>query len=496
MTRNPRSKPYQELFKAAFDTSEGPYKHQSILIPNCNGEILRALQEFVSSSRGYQLPSGFLFTDDRDCTSAIKEEISNTEITLCEQDFLQDLPFSQSQRFDFIVGSPPSLPRDSIGDGKTREFLENFPTAWQSRNHAVTLAYIEQGLRQLNKGGVLTYIVPNSLVSQEERQLSELLLHSAEDRQSDLDEVGTDRLNYYNNIEISCFRIGDSGSVFDEYVSGPSILICENTGEAQPALPGFSPPFEPSETWDLPEISAKSIMTTQVRRISNSASVPEAVSMLNMSGDEAILVVNELDEIVGYVSRGGLPEMIEGGELSPANIVEDMIVDLDSDVLDVCAKLLNSRFVFVRSNDEITGTIDRVDLNRTPMYIHLYELLGEFEAILRSEIRLVKDWEDRSNVKIARKPSNQMEDKLVCASTRELVGTFREVCETPRVVKGYNSELPPWRVIKNICELRNDVAHFQPLVHTQSSRRLSPESRPIGGFLECYEYLRTIHNRV
>lgn len=144
--------------------------------------------------------------------------------------------------------------------------------------------------------------------------------------------------------------------------------------------------------------------------------------------------------------------------------------------------------MFVRDTDkDIVGLVTRFDLNALPVYGHLYDRFSEFEIGVRELIRThAPDWEDETNEHIPyRGKRNVVQDKLVCAELGTLLSLIEEF--------ELESKLPTDEFVNlgSLRNLRNDVAHYVPIVHTMSERSTFNETtRGAPQLAKEYQYLR------
>jgi CBS domain. len=194
-------------------------------------------------------------------------------------------------------------------------------------------------------------------------------------------------------------------------------------------------------------------------------------------------------EIHGYVSREQLRTMSDATlETQIQQITPEISVESDTGIDEVISKLTNSRFVLVLSDDSVEGIITRFDLNRLPVYTHLYDSFSQFEIGLRDLLRTHNpDWNEQTDIRVPyRGQQNVVSDRLTCAELSTLVEIVHDV--------GLNTKLPSASKVglDELVYLRNAVAHYNPIVHTMTERPTHDDpERGAPQLATEYSYLHT-----
>lgn len=173
------------------------------------------------------------------------------------------------------------------------------------------------------------------------------------------------------------------------------------------------------------------------------------------------------NEIRGFVSRGAL-RLNEAASLGAVvkPFGEGDLLGADDHVSKVIETLEMERFSFVGQPDDVRGIVTRFDLNGLPVYLHLYDCFSEFEVGLRQLIRREEpEWESQTDVPVYSGKSRELvTDKLTTAQLSELIDITDDLQSV--------SALEPIRTtsigLDHLRRLRNDVAHYNSIVHTMS----------------------------
>lgn len=135
------------------------------------------------------------------------------------------------------------------------------------------------------------------------------------------------------------------------------------------------------------------------------------------------------------------------------------------------------------------GIVTRFDLNRLPMFLHLFDCFSELEIGLRNLIREeFPDWEERTDIYIGTRGSQELHrDRLSTAKLSTLVNIVTE-CDGEHLIRrdiaGYSVSLD------DIVNLRNAVAHYNPIVHTMGGgSTLDSEVRNAAQLQKEYQFL-------
>ena len=190
--------------------------------------------------------------------------------------------------------------------------------------------------------------------------------------------------------------------------------------------------------------------------------------------DDAAFVYDDPEQLEGfrgYVSRA------EMGIRGEEPVTEHVLSLEDSDCIDpgegvgtVIERLGRDgeRFCFVGVSDSLEGIVTRFDLNKIPVYQYLYVSLARYEIRLREIIReYVPNWEEETEVYIPSLHVGELApDKLSGGTIGNLLDILSETDEMGRIhpdLRTYEADM--W----DIKDLRDTVAHYNPLVHYMSN---------------------------
>jgi hypothetical protein len=167
----------------------------------------------------------------------------------------------------------------------------------------------------------------------------------------------------------------------------------------------------------------------------------------------------------------------------------EILLDSDAGMENLIQSLARNRFQFVGSSEEVQGIVTRFDLNRLPVYLHLFDCFSEFEIGLRNLIRdELPDWEDKTSVYVSSQgDDNIYHDKLAMAGLKNLVDIVVESeieTQIRRDILGYTVDLA------DLVDLRNMVAHYNPIIHTMGGSSEHDDQRDASELWQEYRLLR------
>lgn len=179
----------------------------------------------------------------------------------------------------------------------------------------------------------------------------------------------------------------------------------------------------------------------------------------------------QLEGLRGYVSRAEMEIRSE------ESVIEHVLPLTDSDCVapeeevgTVIERLGRDgeRFCFIGQPDDLEGIVTRFDLNKIPVYQYLYVLLARFEIRLREIVREhVPDWETETDIHIhAANVGDLAPDKLSGGTVGDLLKILSEADEMQRLPVDLESHAA---TIWDVKDLRDAVAHYNPLVHSMSN---------------------------
>lgn len=133
-----------------------PEPDDRILYPGMGtGPFVTAVETYCNA-HNLDVPSGVGIELDQDLVTKAKTEHSNSNVTIKQQDFLDDL--SDMGTFDYIIGNPPYVPIEGLNEDEKTRYRETFTTA--TGRFDLYLLFFEQALDKLAENGKLVFITP------------------------------------------------------------------------------------------------------------------------------------------------------------------------------------------------------------------------------------------------------------------------------------------------------------------------------------------------
>lgn len=177
--------------------------------------------------------------------------------------------------------------------------------------------------------------------------------------------------------------------------------------------------------------------------------------------------------IAGYTDRSALSRGTIGDHLLK---FENAVVFSElAPIVEVLPRLVETPRVFVGSTDRVWGIITRGDLQKAPMRMSLFGLLSLLEMQLLRLIRVVypdaawRDMLSSGRIEAAEKilddrrrrnEGTDLADCLQFADKRTIVVKSERLCAWLR----FDSRAKAESRLKNLQELRNDLAHSQDIL--------------------------------
>lgn len=469
-----------ELVDRLFEEST-PRSSNRVLYPGCgDGTLIDAVRRYCGHDSFRDVP------EEVAVDTTIRDELRERypSIEFVESDFLGDT-LDLGGGFDYIVSDPPTIRWEDLGGEKQRAYLYNSGVVTEDSSGELRADYlfIEQALNYLNSRGRGVFVTDEKYKTKDAAEPLRVLLM---EQVTDVDELQPEA---------------------DGRSETPTLVtVVDGTSTSRSWAPvryepeGVEANLGKRVTSDRP-FRLGAIMTENPKAYSVEETPADTyLDLLYRDFDAALVCKDPMieSEVRGFVSRGAL-------QLNDAKSLEEVVKPLkegdllgaDDHLSEVIKSLETERFSFVGRLDEIRGIVTRFDLNRLPVYLHLYDCFSEFEIGLRQLIRReFPDWESKTDVPVfSSKSRDLVTDKLTTAQLSELIDIAEdlELVSVLRPISNTSIELDHLR------KLRNDVAHYNPIVHTMSDgdtlhddERGAPQlSREYEILQQCIEHLPT-----
>lgn len=133
-----------------------PTSADTILYPGCGTGPFAAAVEKVCDTEGWGLPEGLGVDSNPDhLVTARERELQH--VTFEQRDFLGE-EMVDAGRFDFIVGNPPYVPIEELGELEKQRYRARFSTAVDRFD--LYLLFFERAIELLANDGVLSFVTP------------------------------------------------------------------------------------------------------------------------------------------------------------------------------------------------------------------------------------------------------------------------------------------------------------------------------------------------
>lgn len=179
-----------------------PETGDSVLYPGIGTAPFAAAVERYCSRHGHPIPDGVGVESDPELVAEARAN-AGSHVDVIEQDFLGDGP--ELDTFEYVVGNPPYVPIERLGEEEKRRYRSEFETA--VGRFDLYLLFFERALDLLADGGRLSFLTPEKF-----------------------EYVGTaeplrDRLASLRVVEIDHL----AEDTFDDLVTYPAVTTVENT---------------------------------------------------------------------------------------------------------------------------------------------------------------------------------------------------------------------------------------------------------------------------
>lgn len=259
----------------------------------------------------------------------------------------------------------------------------------------------------------------------------------------------------------------------------------------------------PSHTTDGRRCTASDLATTNLYQ-ANAKDTSETVhdDLVERGYDVAPVLRNS--EPYGFVRRADLEGVPDKSRVKDHTVTIELehLIAPDAGFETVLEALYDRPRYFIASQDEISGILTRADLNSQPARLHLFTHISLFEQTTRDliksqapnwweETHLHPDVEDdiKSNQREARENNVDLPAiHFAQLSTITNVLTSHEQCWQEL---GFNTDHEASSWLDDVTELRNDVAHSNPIIQN-TERGLGEDGRTITELLDTYQFIRKV----
>lgn len=459
-----------------------PNRFEDILYPACgDGALISAVEQYCDTTPLADQPGGVALDTDADALAAVSEEYPNIDTR--QTDFLGE-PHDLGQRFDYIICDPPAIAWEELTKEQQRAYAGNSGVITVDDDQLAeiegTYLFIEQALRLLTGEGRAVFLTaPTYKTDDAASGFRELLYRRTEDIVDvrPEDHPALDRRHVITVID---------NSLAEE----ESTLIRYDPVEYEAMLNGRVDHERP--------FTAQAVMTPDPEGYPTDEGVARVyLDLLYEDYDAApVYSADAPDTLVGYVSRETLLADTHA-QLSTQvrELTQAELLTPDADIWTVIEALADERFQFIGDTDSVQGIITRFDLNQLPVYLHLYDCFSEFEIGLRNLIRAeLPDWSTVTDVRVAPRRGQELyADKLAAAK----LSTLLDIIEEGGLLAHLPEDTAHGISVLDLKQVRDTVAHYNPLVHTMSDTDTFDEDRRSAPQLhEEYRFLQTCIDRL
>lgn len=255
-------------------------------------------------------------------------------------------------------------------------------------------------------------------------------------------------------------------------------------------------------------IGVRDLMTTDIYYLSPSYTVDEALNDLQKKKFNAAPIEGKTSPYY-YVRRNELARLSADGFGSDDLLDHASQIDLDSlispdmDFEDLIELLEQEIVYFIGWNDRLEGIITRADLNKLASHTYLYSKINQIETYLRDVVN------HTTSAQIIEKNSDDARDKYEDDGDADLqlrlvdYTTFEDLYEIVKYHRSSqgNNPIPHYlpfdqenavRILYQIKELRNDVAHHGNIIHIMKIDQSTENNRDIRDLLSIYDNMTKI----
>lgn len=453
-----------------------PDSDQRILIPGCGtGNLLDAIQRYCDTNET-SIPHIVAIEIDRERLTQAKQECHLPNVEFFNRDFLADV--SDLETFEYIIANPPYIPWEKIPSERQKSYEYQFTTiAKMNKHHAYDMyvLFFEQSLELLTDSGRLAFIVPNTFATP-----------------ASTPNPLANLLSEYGVEEIDSVSVSD----FETPIVPAIVVISDIDSFNQYKRQTLDWKTELANVTQTYPITVSDIMTEELVTYSPTDNVKrvffnlvqedfDVIPIIKIDNDSCArydlshhqsrrLLQNIGDHsCIGYIHRRNLARTDSGAvQDHMEEDIEAKFVNANASFETLLDQLTRQRFVFVGDGHQLEGLVTRSDLNRSPVYFHLYSKIAQLEIGLREicreqQVEITDHLDCRKVRSIKRKyrRSRQVVPDLYTCTT---LGQLINLCEGVNLFDniGIEQTIPSDVDIWDLNELRINIAHYYPLVHT------------------------------
>jgi len=259
----------------------------------------------------------------------------------------------------------------------------------------------------------------------------------------------------------------------------------------------------PSQITDDHRCTASTLATMDLYKVTAEDKSAEVHEDLAERGYDVAPVQRDGDPF-GFVRRDALEDVSGQTPISNHTTTLELkhLIAPDASFDTVLSALYERPRYFIASQNEISGILTRADLNSQPARLHLFTHISLFEQHARELITSeVPNWKEETLLKpdvIDRIESNQDDARsnnvdlpaihYAPLSTITTVLTSHEPCWQ---ALGFTTESRASTELDAITQLRNDVAHSNPIIQN-TERGVSEDGRTITDLINTYQRLQQL----
>jgi len=245
------------------------------------------------------------------------------------------------------------------------------------------------------------------------------------------------------------------------------------------------------------------IATYNVETIESKRDIEESIKWLNEKGFDVAPVEKKNNDIIGYVK---LNQLLNIGDKSQIilDIVKDItiseMVSSNSKFSTIVNALDESSFYFIGGKSSLDGIITKADLNTSEVRSYLFSQITNVEQKLKNYIRkYIPNWEehvdsDRLN-KIERhyKSNKKMNIELPKINHASLGTIVHIIDKDNKCMNLFGCRISK---LYDIKDLRNDIAHVQPIIKNTKSGEYDDNRRTIKDLYDIHNEIHRLDKKL
>lgn len=258
-----------------------------------------------------------------------------------------------------------------------------------------------------------------------------------------------------------------------------------------------------SHSTDGRRCTAGDLATTELYRVAAEDLSETVYNELDERGYD-VAPVHQNGDPFGLVKRDALTDASE--QTPVKNHAETLelkhLIAPDAEFETVLNALYDRPRYFIASQDEISGILTRADLNSQPARLHLFTHISLFEQRARDLIKSeAQDWKEKTLLeptivediesKQADAQANNVDLPAIHYAQLSTICDVLTAHEQCWQALGFNSENRASTELHDITQLRNDVAHSNPIIQN-TERGVIENGRTITDLLNTYQRLNQL----